>query len=93
MSQIRLNNINNIVGFRLNENNIIDVFTSEKLKEKILGCALLPESLWNAKIDYPVYIKENRAIFSISVNNGVEYFEANLLNGILQIKWIGETID
>jgi len=88
-----LNNNDTIVGFKSEKRNIRNIFLhNEKM---ILSCTQSYEYKGNKsiKLDFPIYVKENQAIFSISGRNWSETYFATLKENNLQIKGLYSIIE
>ncbi len=82
-------------GFVTDKKNIKEIFMDDNSVERILDCSKSYNSsdLKLTKFRYPVYIKENTAIFETSGPTWSDTYFARLENGILQINWLGGIIE
>jgi hypothetical protein len=82
-------------GFVTDKKNIKEIFLDDNSLARILDCSKSYNSpdLKRTKFNYPVYIKENTAIFETSGPTWSDTYFARLENGILQINWLGGIIE
>jgi len=82
-------------GFVTDKKNIKEIFLDDNSLARILDCSKSYNSpdLKLIKFNYPVYIKENTAIFETSGPTWSDTYFARLENGILQINWLGGIIE
>ena len=92
-------------GLRLNEStlgfvtqitDIKKIFNSNLLINKIFNCVFDTITLreeTKKEISYPVYLKNNTAIIEISTGNTSDIFYLRLCKGVVQINWLGGTIE
>jgi len=83
------------LGFVTDKINIKEIFQDKNSIQRILDCTKSYDSpdLKLTKFNYPVYIKENTAIFETSGPTWSDTYFARLENGILQINWLGGIIE
>ncbi|WP_163710724.1 hypothetical protein [Mangrovibacterium lignilyticum] len=83
------------LGFVTDKINIKEIFLDKNTIQRILDCTKSYDSpdLKMTEINYPVYIKENTAIFETSGPTWSDTYFARLENGILQINWLGGIIE
>ncbi len=83
------------LGFVTDKINIKEIFLDKNSIQRILDCTKSYDNpaLKMTKFNYPVYIKENTAIFETSGPTWSDTYFARLENGILQINWLGGIIE
>jgi len=83
------------VGFVTDKTEIRDIFQDKNSLKRILDCTngYNSSNLAMIKINYPVYIKGNRAIFETSGTTWSDTYSAILHNGVLQINWLGGILE
>ncbi|MFB6344138.1 hypothetical protein ACE1ET_20635, partial [Saccharicrinis sp. FJH62] len=85
-----LNLSNQTVGFVTDKNNITEIFEDENSLEKVLICTNLDSSdIKMTTFNFPIYLKDNLAIFETSGPTWSNTYIARLENGRLQINWLG----
>jgi hypothetical protein len=82
-------------GFVTDMKNIKEIFLDKNSLKRILDCSKSDNSpdLRLTVFEYPIYIKENKAIFETSGPIWSDTYFARLKNGILQINWLGGIIE
>lgn len=90
-----LSHSNQTIGFVTEKREIKELFTDENSLSRILSITKTFNSpdLPRTKFDFPVYIKENTAIFETSGPTWSDTYYARLEKGILQINWLGGIIE
>ena|GEM_PF-3885404 len=86
-----INNNKEIIGFMTEEKDIRNVFLDPEQERKIISCTRIGHS--SEKVDFPIYVKENKAIFSISGATWSETYYAELKDNNVQIKGIYQIIE
>jgi hypothetical protein len=89
---LRLNE--STVGFVTQITDIKKVFDSKFSMNKVFNCisdATLQET--KLEINYPIYIKQNTAIVKVLTNNVSDIYYFKLHKGVVQINWLGGTIE
>lgn len=75
------------VGFVVDSENITKIFQDKNSLKRILDCFNRYSPM--AKLTYPIYVKENEAIFEITEADGSDIYVARYNSGVLQINWLG----
>lgn len=80
------------VGFATDKADIKQVFNEP---ERIFQCVYSNsvDLLFNFKIDQPIYIHDNKAIFEILSPTTSDVYYLRIYNGIVQINWLGGIIE
>lgn len=83
------------VGFVTQITDIKDIFRSDSLMSKVFSCVfdLQTQKITKQIINFPIYLKHNTAIVEISTGNSSDVYYFRLHEGVVQINWLGGTID
>lgn len=91
-----INVIESIVGFMTQKSNLTELLNSEDSQKRILNCIYDEEFIKSVAINfrYPIYIKENIAIFAVYTSFTTDIFYIRLsVKGVVQINWLGGTME
>ncbi len=90
---LRLNE--STVGFVTQTTDVKKIFTSNLLISKVFNCVFDTTTLQETKriVSYPIYLKNNTAIVEISTGNASDVYYLRLRKGVVQINWLGGTIE
>jgi hypothetical protein len=79
------------VGFVTDKTEIREIFQDKNSLKRILDCTKKCNNpnITMTSINYPIYIKGNRAIFETFGPTWSDTYYAILQNGVLQINWLG----
>ncbi len=85
----------NIIGFVTAKENIRELFESKELRKRIIDCTNTIDSqdFVDERIDFPIYIKGNLAIYSIHGPSWSATYFGSLKNGIFQFKELYSIIE
>lgn len=85
---------NSTVGFSTNETSIKNIFLNNFSNKMIFDCIFGEErQQLDPKIKGPIYINKNVAIFEILTQVSIGIYSCILLNGVMQINYLGSTIE
>ncbi len=83
------------VGFVTQVTEIKEIFTSEVLKNKVFSCIndTITQQIAKPMINYPIYLKQNTAIVEMLTGGASDVYYFKLEKGIVQINWLGGTME
>lgn len=86
---------NRTVGFVTDKKDIKEVLMDKLDQKRIFECVNEESDLdlVHVEFDHPIYVKENKAIFEIYGSTWSSTYFARLENGVLQINYLGGTIE